>query len=54
MDVEIRPEPTEDERTAILAALAQDALPGPDPHGAWWRLGVQENLSTEPSEGQTT
>lgn len=54
MDAEIRPEPTEEERMAILAALAQEAPPEPDPRGAWWRLGVQENLDTEQAQAEPT
>ncbi len=52
MDAEIRPEPTEEERQAILAALAQELPAEPDPRGAWWRLGLEESLSREPAEGE--
>jgi hypothetical protein len=47
MEIEIRPEPTREERDAILAALRQEQVDDPDPRGAWWRVGVQETL-TEP------
>lgn len=47
-DIEITPEPTPEERAAILAALEQveadDAL-GP---GAWWEAGLRENVEDEP------
>jgi hypothetical protein len=36
MDFEITPEPSEEERAAIVAALAQDAEPLPSP----WAGGV--------------
>jgi hypothetical protein len=43
-EVEITPEPTLQERAAVLAALdalraVQDASPG-----SWWEEGVRENL----------
>jgi hypothetical protein len=41
----IRPEPTEEERAAILAALAQEQPEHVDARGAWWRLGVEESLT---------
>jgi hypothetical protein len=41
----IRPEPTTEERDAIIAALAREKDDAPDPRGAWWRLGVQEALA---------
>jgi hypothetical protein len=45
MEAVIRPEPTDEERAAILAALALDQPDMPDPRGAWWRLGVEESLT---------
>jgi len=49
MEVVIRPEPTPEERAAILAALAQEEPDDPDPRGAWWRLGVEESLTDAPA-----
>jgi hypothetical protein len=47
VDVDITPEPTPEERAAILAALALvRARDGGDP-GAWWRTGLRENLDDE-------
>ena len=43
MDAVIRPEPTPEERAAILAALEQAAEPAQ--RGAWWRLGIEESLA---------
>ncbi len=47
MEVRITPEPTPEERAAILAALelvraAESGDPGP-----WWRAGLRENLDGE-------
>ena len=42
LEIEITPEPTPEEREAILKALA--ALPenGRPPRGEWWRQGLRE------------
>jgi hypothetical protein len=48
VEAEIRPEPSADERAAILAALAAELPDPPDPRGAWWRLGVEESLAAVP------
>ena len=49
MDAEIRPEPSAEEREAILAALARHyERDESDPRGAWWRLGVEESLAGAP------
>ncbi len=53
MELEIRPEPTEDVRAAIAAALrpagAPDAVDGRDGAGsAWWRAGLEEAIRAEP------
>ena len=49
MDAEIRPEPSAEEREAILAALAKHYEGDEsDPRGAWWRLGVEEGLAGAP------
>jgi hypothetical protein len=50
MELEIDPEPTADERTAIEQALApagvdQERRPGR--RGAWWRAGIDEALSSD-------
>jgi hypothetical protein len=39
--VEIVPEPTEEEREAILAALAE-AAPASDPRGSWGRAALED------------
>lgn len=47
VEIEIVPEPTEEERAALEEALAR-LLEGPrDPRGEWWRAGVRETLSPE-------
>ena len=47
MSLEITPEPTPEERAAIVAALEQlraEEARGP---GAWWEAGLRENLDEE-------
>ena len=46
MAVEIKPEPTPEEREAILRALAE--LDGAAEPPAWWRAGVQESVEDDP------
>ena len=47
MEIEITPEPTQEERAALLAALASAPHGGPDPYGSVWRLaGVLENVES--------
>jgi hypothetical protein len=48
----IRPEPTDDERRAILAALAEEELLEPDAYRSRWReVALQEAVSADsPSE----
>ena len=51
MTVEITPEPTPEEREALLRALA--TLNGAADHGAasaWWRAGILEAVDEEPEE----
>jgi hypothetical protein len=45
MGVEIKPEPTLEERAAILRALAQ--LNGHEQPSEWWRAGVRESLGED-------
>jgi hypothetical protein len=46
VSVEIRPEPTPEEREAILRALA--ALDGrADGSSAWWQAGVRESVEDD-------
>ncbi len=47
MEVEIRPEPTAEERAAILTALerVRDEEDG-DP-GSWWKAGLRESIEGE-------
>jgi hypothetical protein len=47
MELEIRPEPSPEERKAIERAVGSLADRLPDPRGAWWREGVRENVSPE-------
>ena len=42
MDLEITPEPTEEEREALAAALADANTPPP----AWWLAGIEEATSS--------
>ena len=52
MTVEISPEPTPEEREALLRALAAlngDADDREPP--AWWRAGILEAVGEEPGEG---
>lgn len=45
MELEIRPEPTPEEREAIVRSLAElDGEAAPSP---WWRAGVQESVEDE-------
>ena len=47
MEIEITPEPTADERAALLAALASTPDGGTDPYRSLWRLaGVLENVES--------
>jgi hypothetical protein len=49
MGLEIRPEPTPEEREAILRALAE--LDGdPDRASAWWREGIRETVEGDGAE----
>ena len=47
VEIEITPEPTADERAALVAALAQAPDGGTDPYRSVWRLaGVLENVES--------
>jgi hypothetical protein len=47
VNVEITPEPSPQERAAILAALEQlEAETAADP-GPWWKAGLDESLEDE-------
>jgi hypothetical protein len=48
VDAEIRPEPSVEEREAILAALERVIPARPDPRGGWWRLGVEDDTDDAP------
>jgi hypothetical protein len=49
MEVEIRPEPTPDEREAIVRALAE--LGGhADQRSAWWDAGLHDAVDGEQDE----
>lgn len=50
MRLDIVPEPSAEDRQAILAAFEQ-ALAEPDHRADWWRAGVQENLEESTGEG---
>jgi hypothetical protein len=43
MELDVRPEPPEPVRRAILAALEQASER--EPESAWWRAGVAESLA---------
>jgi hypothetical protein len=45
MAVEIRPEPTPEEREAILRALAE--IDGDSQRSEWWAAGVRESVGEE-------
>ncbi len=50
MSVEISPEPSPEERAAILAALER-LLSGEDsPPPAWWEAGVRESVEDQEAE----
>jgi hypothetical protein len=50
MDVEISPEPTAEEREALLAVLVR--LNGQAREGsAWWEAGIRESVVEEAEEG---
>jgi hypothetical protein len=50
VDLEISPEPTPEEREALLAALAR--LNGKAREAsAWWEAGIRESVEEEPEEG---
>jgi hypothetical protein len=48
VEPQIEPEPSEEERQAILAALAQEAEPGTSAYRSRWReTGVREAVEGE-------
>ena len=47
MDVDISPEPPDDERRALDEALAHLLAERVDPYSEWWRAGLRETLSPE-------
>ena len=49
MGLDVRPEPTPEEREALAQALAGTAAPPPESgRSAWWRAGVRENVREAP------
>ena len=48
---EITPEPTPEERAAILAALDQIRAEEERRPGAWWAAGLRESVFEEPEDG---
>jgi len=46
-EIEITPEPTPEERAAIVAALDQLATEEACGPGAWWEAGVRDNVEDE-------
>jgi hypothetical protein len=50
VELEITPEPTPEERAAIVAALEQ--LQAEEEHGpgAWWEAGLRESVEDEPED----
>jgi hypothetical protein len=48
MEIEITPEPSPEERAALLAALAERSQGSPDGYGSVWRLaGLLENVDSD-------
>jgi hypothetical protein len=52
LEIEITPEPTPEERDAILAALERAGVwKEPEPaRTSWWEAGVRENVEGEEEE----
>jgi hypothetical protein len=50
-DIEITPEPTPEERAAILAALEQLRAEEERRPGRWWQAGLRESLEDEDENG---
>ena len=51
MELEIRPEPSDEERRAILAALAEDVTAEPDAYRSRWRqAALEEGVGDETPE----
>ncbi len=49
MELDVRPEPTPEERQALAQALARAVASKPDAErSAWWRIGVRENVLDAP------
>ena len=48
MGVEISPEPTPEEREALLRALAAFEVPAAG--SAWWEAGIREAAEDDPDE----
>jgi hypothetical protein len=48
--LEITPEPTSEERAAILAALERVRAEEERTPGPWWDAGLRENVLDEPDE----
>jgi hypothetical protein len=46
---EINPEPSPEDREALEEALRRLLEPPANPRSAWWRSGVEENVSEEES-----
>jgi hypothetical protein len=47
MDVDITPEPSDEEREALDEALAHLLTERTDPYSDWWRAGLRETVSPE-------
>jgi hypothetical protein len=53
VEAEIRPDPTPEERAAILAALERLVSDGPPAYRSTWRkLGVRENVDGDEVESE--
>jgi hypothetical protein len=48
VELHIEPEPTPEERAAIVAALEETAALGADPRSGWGRPELADELSTQP------
>jgi hypothetical protein len=51
-DIEITPEPTPEERAAILSALEQLRIEDEHGPGRWWEAGLRESVEDEDEDDQ--
>ena len=52
MEMDVRPEPTPEEREALAQAVARSLGPPPERgRSAWWRESVRENVADAEPDG---